>query len=168
MGSRLAHRRARARRDDPVKFIAELNELERAELDQLMPHPELWLFLQGDTAATLEQREQVAVQMHRSNDSNPPWFEVGRVVNLDDHDWLHKVRTMADQLYHKNCVHVSEAQLYDREMSAQASEALYKEHVERNDVTHIPKEADTTKRSSILEVIGCEPAALKGGRVPSG
>jgi len=135
-----------------LKFIAELNELERAELDQLMPHPELWLFLQGDTAATLEQREQVAIQMHRSNDSNPPWFEVGRVVNLDDHEWLHKVRTMADQLHERNRVHVSEAEHYEREMRAQASEALYKKRVDRNDVTHISKEADTTKRNSIPEV----------------
>ena len=135
-----------------LKFIAELNELERAELNQLMPHPELWKFLQGDTEATLKQREQVAVEMHMSNGSNPPWFQVGRVVNLDDYDWQHRVRTMADQLHEKNRVHISEAQHYEREMSAQASRALYKERVDTNDVTHIPKEADTTKRNSILEV----------------
>ena len=121
-----------------LKFIAELNELECAELNQLMPHPELWKFLQGDTEATLNQREQVAVDMHMSNGSNPPWFEVGRVVNLDDYDWQHRVRTMADQLHdsEKSRVHVSEAQHYEREMSAQASRALYKERVDTNDVTH--------------------------------
>ena len=75
-----------------------------------MPHPDLWKFLQGDTLATLEQREQVAVEMHTSNDSNPPWFEDSRVVDLDDHDWQHKVRTIVNQLYERNRVHVSEAQ----------------------------------------------------------
>ncbi len=39
---------------EDLKFIAGLSELELAELNQLMPEPQLWHFLLGNTEATLE------------------------------------------------------------------------------------------------------------------
>jgi hypothetical protein len=117
---------------DDLKFIAGLSELELSELKQLMPHPRLWLFLQCDTEARLDLREEIAIEMHMSKSSVPAWFEEGQVINLDDDDWRHKVNRIVDQLHESNTSHVrtSEAQHRERELSAQRACKRREEHVD--------------------------------------